>query len=465
MFIGREKELAALEKMYRKQAFQMAVVYGRRRIGKTALLNEFIKGKNSLYLPAEEVNDALNLQKFSRILGEKLGIRNFPTVSDWHSLFSIVGEQLGDEHLVLVIDEYPYAATANKSLSSILQHVIDYDFKQTNIFLILCGSSMSFMENHVLGEKSPLFGRRTGQLKIQPLDYYEAAHFYPNVSEIDKIRYYACVGGTPYYLSLIDVQLSFEENLQELYFEITGYLNNEGILLMKQEFREPANYNAVLQAIASGATTLSEIISFSKLESNLVSKYLVTLQELNYIERVIPFGANPLKGKTSRYQITENFIAFWYRYVFSVRTEIEQGNGEIYANLAIQDLSQFIGPIFEEIARQYMRRMNGRGALPFVAKSFGKWWGKDRFGNVQELDLVVASMDGNELIVGECKWRNEIKVSALVKCLKERASFFENYQMHLYVFTKLPLILENHPEIHVVSLRDLFSLENRERTV
>jgi AAA+ ATPase superfamily predicted ATPase len=199
------------------------------------------------------------------------------------------------------------------------------------------------MENQVLGEKSPLFGRRTGQLKINPLNYFDAVQFYPNASNEDKIKYYACVGGTPYYLSLIDQELSFEENLRELYFEIQGYLNNEGILLMKQEFREPANYNAVLQSIASGANTLSEIAGFTKLPNNLISKYLITLQELNYIDRILPFGANPLKGKTSQYQITENFIAFWYRYVFSIRTEIERGNGEIYFTLTLKDLSKKMG--------------------------------------------------------------------------------------------------------------------------
>ncbi|MFQ7235686.1 MAG: AAA family ATPase, partial [Enterococcus hulanensis] len=138
MFLGREKELETLERMYHKKGFQMAIVYGRRRIGKTALLNEFIREKNALYLPAEEVNDSLNLQKFSKLVGEKLGIRGFPTVDDWNNFFSIIKEQFGDEHLVLVIDEYPYAVSANKSLNSILQHVIDYDFKETNIFLILC---------------------------------------------------------------------------------------------------------------------------------------------------------------------------------------------------------------------------------------------------------------------------------------------------------------------------------------
>lgn len=455
MFLGREKELEALERMHSKKNFQMAVVYGRRRIGKTALLNEFIKDKNSLYLPAEEVNDSLNLQKFSGLLGEKLGISNFPAVDDWNSFFTIITEQLGDKGLVVVIDEYPYAASANKSLNSILQHVIDYEFKDTNIFLILCGSSVSFMEDQVLGEKSPLFGRRTGQLKIQPLDYYDSALFYPQVSNEDKIKYYACVGGTPYYLSLINQELTFEENIRELYFEISGYLNNEGILLMKQEFREPANYNAVLQAIASGSNTLGEIAGFTKLEPSFISKYLVILQELNYIERVIPFGSNPLKGKRSQYHITENFIAFWYRYVFSVRTEIERGNGDIYFSLAMEDLSDFIGPIFEEIVRQCLRRMNGQKKLPFIAKSFGRWWGRDKKGKLQEVDIVVESVTGKELLVGECKWRNSFKVSKSVELLKERADFFDNYKTYKYLFTKKPVTVGESDVVNF-TLEELF---------
>lgn len=449
MFLAREKELDSLEKMYGKDKFQMVVVYGRRRIGKTSLLNKFVEDKNHIYFPAEEVNDQLNLQKFSKILGEKLGISNFPAVDDWNTLFSIINEKFADEKLVLIIDEYPYAATANKSLNSILQHVIDYEFKNTNIFLILCGSSMSFMENSVLGEKSPLFGRRTGQLKINPLDYYDAAKFYPDAGNEDKIKYYACVGGTPYYLSLIDPNLSFEENIRDLYFEVSGYLMNEGILLMKQEFREPANYNAVLQAIASGSTTLSEIVGFTKLESSLVSKYLVVLQDLNYIEKIIPFGANSLKGKKSRYQITENFIAFWYRYVFSVKSEIERGNGEIFLNYALADLSNHIGKIFEEISRQYMRRLNNSNNLPFLAKSFNTWWGKDKKGNLQEVDIVIDSLVGKDMILGECKWRESIKVNKVLETLEERAKYFDSYKVRKYLFTKFPVEITGKDVINV----------------
>lgn len=436
MFYGRKRELDSLERLYKKSGFQMTVVYGRRRIGKTYLLNEFIKDKNSIYFPAEELNDTLNLKKFSGILGEKIGIKKFPTVESWENLFMIIKEYAKDEKLVVVIDEYPYAANANASLGSILQHLIDYELRTTNIFLILCGSSMSFMEDNVLGEKSPLFGRRTSQLKINPLDYFDSSLFYPDASCEDKIKYYACVGGTPYYLSLIDPNLSFEENMKDLYFQISGYLLNEGVLLMKQEFREPLNYNSILQAIASGCDTLSEIVGFTKLDSNKVSKYIVTLRELNYIERIIPFNSNPLKSKVSKYKISENFIAFWYRYIFSAKTEIENGSEDVYFNVMINDLPNFIGSIFEDITIQYLRRKNKDGNLDFIAKSFGKWWGKDRKGNVQEIDVIVESILDKKLLIGECKWRNSFDLKKTFNKLNERAEIFSEYETYKYIFTK-----------------------------
>ena len=456
MFLAREGELRALETMYERDGFQMAVVYGRRRIGKTSLLNEFIKGKAALYLPAEEVNDSLNLKKFSGLFGEKLGLSSFPTYENWNDFFRALCESFQNQRIVIVIDEYPYAAFANKSLNSILQHMIDYNFKNTNIFLILCGSSVSFMENHVLGEKSPLFGRRTGQLKIGPLDYYDASKFYPNAPAEDKIKYYAAIGGTPYYLSLINQKLSFEKNIRTLYFDIGGYLFNEGTFLTKQEFREPANYNAVLQAIAAGHVTLNEIIQFTKQESNVVSKYLLTLQELNIVERLIPFGANLLKGKTSRYKISENFLSFWYRYVFSVRAEIERGNGELYFEIAMDNLSNFTGAIYEEICRQYLRRLNTKRQLPFAAKSFGCWWGKDKTGASQEIDIVVQAVDGRALILGECKWRNTLNENQTEHTLTERAKLFEEYETHLWVFTKKKHLSEK--SIKYTCAEDMFGL-------
>jgi AAA+ ATPase superfamily predicted ATPase len=224
---------------------------------------------------------------------------------------------------------------------------------------------------------------------------------------------------------------------------------------MKQEFREPANYNAVLQAIASGAVTLSEIKGFTKLENNLISKYLLTLQELKYIERIIPFGANPLKGKKSQYRIMENFIAFWYRYVFPVRAEIERGNGDIYFAHTLENLSEFIGPIFETITLQYLRRKNAANDLPFTAKSFGSWWGRDKEGAVQEVDIVVAAAQGKELLIGECKWKESMKAGKTIDTLLSRAALFDGYTTHPYLFSKKPVAVPTG-EVTNLSTRDYF---------
>lgn len=456
MFIGRENELNSLEKMYAKDNFEMAVVYGRRRIGKTALLNEFVKDKNYIYFSAEEVNDSLNLEKFSRIVGEKIGLNNLPTANSWQDLFKLIIERFAKEKLIIVIDEYPYVAMANKSLNSTLQHLIDYDFKDTNAFLILCGSSMSFMENEVLSEKSPLFGRRTGQIKVNPLDYYDASMFYVNYSAEDKIKLYSIVGGTPYYLSMINKDNSLEDNIKELLFAMNGYLFSEATLIMKQDFNEPANYNAILQAIASGSLTLGEIVSFTKLATSLVSKYLITLQELNYVERIIPFGANPLKGKKSQYRIVENYIAFWYRYIFSVRGEIERGLGDVYFQYAINDLSNYTSYAFENITRQYLRRLNSVNKLPFIAKSYGQWWGSGKKKDQQEIDIVVEGIDNKELIIGECKFRNSFDLYNTQELLKYRASLFEKYNTYLYLFTKKKV--ETEKGIVNISIDEYFEI-------
>lgn len=174
------------------------------------------------------------------------------------------------------------------------------------------------------------------------------------------------------------------------------------------------------------------------------------------MERIIPFDSNPLKAKNGRYRIVENFLAFWYRYVFPVRAEIERGNGDVYRHFALTDLPDFIGPVFEEITLQYLRRLNAQGKLPFVAKSFGKWWGKDRKGNVQELDVVACSVTGKELLIGECKWRNQVKPASIAGVLKERAAYFEAYQIHPYLFTKHPVVLNEDADIVSVSLDSYF---------
>ena len=260
MFIGREHELNKLQQLYREDKFQMVVLYGRRRIGKTTLISKFIEDKPAIFFTAQEANDAINLAAFSRKVYRFFGIPDSTgSFSDWNAALEFIGEKAKEQQFVLAFDEFPYAATENRSLKSIFQNAIDHLLKNSRLFLILCGSQVSFMENDVLGYKSPLFGRRTAQFKLEGFDYYDAARMLEGFCDEDKVRLYSCIGGTPHYLAQVNPHESFEENIQRLYFDISGYLYNEPMMLLQQELREPAMYNSIISVIARGASRLNEI--------------------------------------------------------------------------------------------------------------------------------------------------------------------------------------------------------------
>jgi len=291
------------------------------------------------------------------------------------------------------------------------------------------------MEEEVLGEKSPLFGRRTSQLKVLPLQYFEAAQFYPEEEKETKAKYYATIGGTPYYLSLIQPDLSFEENIKRLYFDIQGYLYNEAELIMKQEFKEPINYNSILQAIASGATKPNEISQQMGIETNNIPKYLSILIELNFVEKRIPFGANPYQTKLSQYFIKEPFLRFWYRYVFRNRGQIEIGQEEMILKIALRDIDEYLGRGFKMLTKQFVMRQNGEGKLPFPVSDVQNWWGKIK-NEPHEIDIMAEGILEKKLLLGECKWRNAIKISKILEKIRLRSDYFSKYEVQLALFTK-----------------------------
>lgn len=234
MFVGREEGLAKLENLYQKDAFQMVVVYGRRRVGKTALINRFASDKRALYFTALDQADGDNLSDFSRVVYDFLGMPSgagaFASCED---AFGFVAERAVSQRFVLIFDELPYAAGRNQALPSVLQIAIDRKLKKTNLFLILCGSDQGFMESEVLGRKSPLYGRRTAQLKVTRLGYLDAAKMLPGLDPQEQFRYYGCFGGVPYYLEQVDPALSLQDNLASLYFDPTGFLNEEPYGLLR----------------------------------------------------------------------------------------------------------------------------------------------------------------------------------------------------------------------------------------
>lgn len=433
MFIGRETELGTLERLYRHKGFRMAVVYGRRRVGKTALLSEFCRGKQALFFTAQQKNTTANLRVFSRQVYEFLGLpASTPPLPSWDEALSYFAQRLEEsgQHVVFVFDEFPYAAEADPSLPSIMQIAIDHQFSKTNTCLILCGSNESFMEGKVLGSKSPLYGRRHVQIRLRPFNYYDAAQFVPGLSPEDRVTCYAAFGGTPYYLEQLDADMSLAENIEALFFDLSGTLYVEPQMLLRQELREPAVYASVLDAVGSGATVPKQIAERAGVDENAIGSYLAALVRLDILQRIVPFGENPSRSRKGRYSIKDPFFAFWYRFVSPSTGAIEQGLGRAVARQALEksSLSEYVGHQFENVCMQWVVRRALSGLLPFLPTEFGRWWGTDPSLREQvDVDVVAASSAERRLLVGECKWRGSFNETEAVKTLERRACLLGDY--------------------------------------
>ena len=259
LFIGRERELADLNALYAQRKFQMFVLYGRRRVGKTTFLNEFCRNKDTIFYSAEQSNDKLNLQKFSELVFDFYQETSLEPFSTWTTALTNIDERQKERRLVIVIDEFPYLVKKNRALLSKLQYLIDHRLKYGNLFMVLCGSYMGFMEKEVLGAKSPLFGRRTGQLHMKPFTYQTSMQFLEGFTDEEKLELYGAFGGTPLYLQQIETGESFEENIKRAFLKVTSYLYEEPLLLLRQEVQEPGVYSAIIEAIAGGHTKANEI--------------------------------------------------------------------------------------------------------------------------------------------------------------------------------------------------------------
>ena len=434
MFYGREKELKKLNSMYDSNKFEFAVFYGRRRVGKTTLIREFCKDKHAIYFVAREASGEVNLQNFSNdVFGvtdrNKMGNIYF---HDWEKAFEYIGNISKEERMILVIDEYPYLAENLTLISSVIQAHIDMKFKDGKLFLILCGSSMSFMENQVLGYKSPLYGRRTAQFRVKPFTYFQSLPFMEGYDDEDKAVFYGITGGIPEYLSKINNRLSLKENIIALYLNDSGALYEEPTNLLKQELRELATYNGIIDSIAAGASRLSEIASKNSMESNKCAKYLSSLISLGIVKKEIPITEKT--SKKSIYLLKDQMFRFWYRFVFPNMSLIASGFGEEVYNAKIESqLNSFMGLTFEEICKQYMYQ-NIKSA-PFFFGNIGRWWGNNpKLKRQEEIDLMAFEDDN--VIFGECKWTNSLVDIDVLNDIVTQSEIFHYKHIYFYIFAK-----------------------------
>lgn len=462
MFYCREEELQKMNSRYRKGRFECIVIYGRRRVGKTALINEFCKDKTTVYFSALNASSRENLEALSRAIYTCKNPESTvaPTYRSYDDALDEITAMSKNQRLVFVIDEYPYLAKAEESFSSRLQHIIDHKWQDSRLYLILCGSSMSFMEYQVLGYESPLYGRRTAQFKIQALTYKEIIQFHPNLSLQDQALLYGVTGGIPHYINKLEVEDDLDEALLNNFFNTSGYLFEEPENLLKQELREPAIYNSVISAIAGGASHLNEISTKVGIESGICTKYLKALLELGILKKETPIAEKP--GKRTIYVIDDNFFRFWYRFVPKNMSAIGAGRMNLIYEQAVKKYyPDYMGLIFEKMCREYLNRY--AKDLPILLSEIGQWWGTDSKTRKEvQIDIVGTPVDGNEYLVASCKYRNEKIGIDELELIKKYASIFrKDGVFHYFIFSKggfTPALSEagERGEVTLLTLEDIY---------
>ena len=402
-FTGRSKELAQLNKLADSGNSQLVPIYGRRRVGKTELILRFLKNRKGLFYLGKESPAPLQIQDFLRhaagVLDEPL--LEMIAVEDWKTaLRTVVSKRPTDKGpFVLVLDEFQWMANTSPDLPSILQELWDHEWKKAgDIFLILCGSYLGFMEREVLGSKSPLFGRRTAQILLRPFDYQESALFHPRLSLPDRARVYFLCGGIPYYLRFFSDQESVAKGIRENFLNVHAALYREPEFLLREELRELQNYHAILTSIANGSLTAKEISKRGGIPERSLPYYMNNLIELGYVARRYPLTGKKANTRNVHFTIEDAVLRFWFRFVFPNTSRITRlGPAASYQKIVAPELDSYFGLCFERLCQE---------ALPnlLVAEGneeeieVGEYWDKN-----SQIDLVAHRSDG-EIDLAECKW-------------------------------------------------------------
>jgi len=451
MFIGREAELNFLEDKYSQTGGQLIVLYGRRRVGKTETLREFCKGKKHVFFSCRECTDRLQLKSFSaQILKENIPAGAYISeFQNWEKAFLSVPElPYGDEKRLIIIDEFPYMCKGNDGIPSLLQSLWDGVFKDKNVMFVLCGSAMSFIEKQLLAEKNPLYGRATGIYKMKEMGFYDAIRFFPEYSAKDKILAYSILGGIPHYLRQFDSKLTLNENIKRNILTKGCALYSEVEFLLRQELRETPLYNSIIEAVALGNTKLNDISTKSLIDdTSKTSVYLKNLIELEIIKREFSV-ADGIKEKSNAnrglYRLTDNFFRFWYAFVFTNFSELETGDvdGVFDYNIAPM-LGDHAATAFEDVCREYVRKLQRTGKLPFRYSKIGRWWGKTtvRRGGIletteTEIDILAISKNSDAYLIGECKFKDRpFKYSEFLDATAKFKTTKENAILYYWLFS------------------------------
>ena len=447
-FVDRKREMSTLEKEYNREN-SFVVLYGRRRTGKTTLIKEFIKDKNAFYFFADKQNESLQINRFKNQLAEhfKDEFLKKIEINDWDTIFDYFISKIGNEKFVLVIDEFQYLCLMNKGFSSIFQRIYDEKIVSKNIMVILCGSLISMMYSEVLSYDSPLYGRRTAQIKLQPISFEYYKEFFDNKSKRELIEFYSITGGIPKYILEFDRNKSPLWNIENNIFNKDNFLYSEPKFLLQEEINDLSRYFSILNSIALGNTKLSSICSHLGLNSSSMTSYITKLIDLDILEKEVPVTENIENGKKGLYKIKDNYLKFWFSYVYPYQSYLEIENLSYPLEKIKNEFNLWVSKIYEDLAREIILN---HSEIPFPIKKLGRWW-----NNNEEIDIV--GLGDNEIIFGECKWSNKKVGLSVLLSLKEKSKSVKwnnsNRKEYFILFSK-----EGFSD-------DLISLSKKDKTI
>ena len=464
MFVGRVSEMAELEQRWQRGQFEFGVVYGTRRIGKTTLLREFVKGKNAFYFQARKADEKDNLSAFSRELRRTLGLDGHVRYDSFSDAFDSIVEISKKQRMILIIDEIAYLCRKSKALLSLLQFYIDGAFRDAQLMIILSGSSVSFMEEILNNRNDPLYQRATFQIHLKKMPFSEARQFVADLTAEEQAQYLGLFGSHPYYLGMIDHAASFRENVHRLLYSKYGTLLDAPEKIMPTGVSDQNMYNSIIQAVAKGKRFSKEIAEAVGVENNYAAKYLSSLLQMQVLEKRESFIRNK---KTNYYALSDNLLRFWYRFIFDQRDVIQNGFGDILFAEDKEGIFDFIARSFEDVALLWMEEQNLKGGLPVYYGPLRNYKVENsRLGRSVELDGLAEGLGKNRkhLLAVECKYRNKPFSMSMLAHLRESVSLFNEYDVIDYYlvsrsgFTDEIMAL-NDPHIHRVTLNDLFRVD------
>ena len=412
-FVDREQEMATLQSEYERDGSALVVLYGRRRVGKTTLISEFIKNKKALFFLASEESESQNRLAFQEKAADFLNsdlLKNVE-VKSWDVLFRAIMDSHFDSKPVIVLDEFQYLGKSNPAFPSVFQRIWEEILKDRQVMVILCGSLISMMQSQTLAYDSPLYGRRTAQIRLKQIPFAYYHQFFPDKSRKELIEMYAVTGGVPKYIELFSQSKDIYSAIEKCVLNRSGYLYDEPHFLLQQEVSEVGSYFSIIKAIAAGNTKLSAIAGVLEVKSTSLTKYLKTLIDLDILEREVPVTEDsPEKSKKGLYKIKDNYLRFWFAFVYPNMSFIESGHGRIVMDKIRKSLVRnHIAFVYEDICRERMWEINAEGVWPFYFSKLGRYW-----DSKEEIDIAAIDPDGKNLILGECKyWQEPVGVSVL----------------------------------------------------